>query len=32
MLPGDHFFLRTSQDVLLKIIARRLARLRDAAA
>jgi medium-chain acyl-[acyl-carrier-protein] hydrolase len=32
MLPGDHFFLRASQDVLLEVIARQLVPLRDAAA
>jgi medium-chain acyl-[acyl-carrier-protein] hydrolase len=32
MLPGDHFFLHTSQDVLLEIITRQLARLRGGAA
>nr|QEO74499.1 thioesterase [uncultured bacterium] len=32
MLPGDHFFLHTSQDMLLEIINRQLARLRDGAA
>lgn len=29
MLPGDHFFLHTSQDVLLELITRHIARLCD---
>lgn len=29
MLPGDHFFLNTSRPILLEIIARQLARLRE---
>jgi medium-chain acyl-[acyl-carrier-protein] hydrolase len=32
MLPGDHFFLHTSRDMLLDIITRHLAGLRDGAA
>jgi len=32
MVPGDHFFLHTSQDMLLEILARHLARLGDGGA
>jgi medium-chain acyl-[acyl-carrier-protein] hydrolase len=32
MLPGDHFFLHTSRDMLLEILARHLARLGDGGA
>jgi medium-chain acyl-[acyl-carrier-protein] hydrolase len=32
MLPGDQFFVHTSQDTLLEIVSRQLARLRDGAA
>lgn len=32
MVPGDHFFLHTSQDMLLEILARHLARLGNGAA